>query len=147
MSIELTVTVAGAVIALASAVIAIRTLKVQRYITKYSSAYTYLSTAEAMFRDHPRLLELHGIDLDMLEEIGASADEVVYLINSFTGGDLFHRIEGVKRADLTTYRKALLASPKVRQVWEKIIRGRLISEGPFADAVDEYYRTQKAADR
>jgi hypothetical protein len=125
MSIEQIVAVVSAVIALISAVISVRTLKVQRYITKYAAAYTYLSTAEAMFRERPELLELHGLDLKVLEKIGVSPDEVLYLINSFTGADLYHRIEGTSPSILTTYRKALLNTPKVQQVGRKLSGGVL----------------------
>lgn len=143
MSLEQIVAVVSALIAVISALVSVRTLKVQRYISKYAAAYTYLSTAEAMFRERPELLELHGLDLKVLEEIGVTPDEVLYLINSFTGTDLYFRIEGTRPAKLTTYRKALLNTPKVQKVWEKIIRGRFISEGAFTEAVDRYYHSQR----
>lgn len=137
MSIE-PIAAASAGIALISARISWRNLKEQKRVTKYAAAYTYLSAAEAMFRESPELMRLHGLDLEVLEELRVSKEEVVYLINSFTGADLYHRIEGNWPAELTTYRKNLLDNPTVQKVWEKIIRKRFVSEGTFSDAVDEY---------
>lgn len=150
MSLEQFVAVVSALVAVASIGIAIfslrvsqRSLKEQRHVTKYMAAYTYLASAEAMFSDRPDLMRLHGLELKVLEELEVSTEEVIYLINSFTSAELYHRIEGDWPAELTMYRKNLLDSPTVQKVWEQIIRGRFISDGPFSCAVDDYLVLRK----
>lgn len=130
------VAVVSALIALASAWVAWQAMRENRNITKHSSNYSYIAQAEAMIRENPDLLALHGVPPGLLKELGLSPAEATYLIHSFTAGDLYYRIQGT--GALTTYRKVLLECPKVRAAWKHLIRGRFVSEGTFSEAVDAH---------
>jgi hypothetical protein len=131
------------IISIVSVVITYQSVKEQRRASKNSAAYTYLISAESMLERHPELFELHNIDQRMMDECGISPIELLYLMESFTSADLYHRIEGDKTVQLSEYRKILLSNPKVRTAWSKIIKHRLISDSPFSNEVDKFIAQQE----
>ena len=43
-----------------------------------------------------------------------------------------------KNIELTQYRKNMLQNEKVRIIWKKILMDKMLDEGPFVNAVDDY---------
>ena len=73
-----------------------------------------------------------------MKECEVTHTELLYLIESFSAGDLFHRIDSGKSITLGYYRENLLGNKKVQKVWEKIIKRRFLSDSPFSKAVDNF---------
>lgn len=126
----------GAIISAIYAGLAIRS---QRSIVQHSSNYTHMALAESLIKDHPDLLQLHGINPDLIKRHGLNDAEITYLIHSFTAGDLYYRVGG--SGTLTQYRKELLKSKKARDAWKYLIKGKFVSEGVFSQAIDNHLRS------
>ena len=146
MSVQAIVSSFSAIIALGSAVLTALAVRQQRMLARYTGGYAYIANAETMLGKFPSLFALHGIEKEALDTNKIRPEELVYLIHSFTGADLYHNIEGKKIAALTEYRKTMLANPKVCTAWKSFIKGRFIAaDGPFARTVDEYLSAAKTA--
>jgi hypothetical protein len=125
-------------VAIISAVIAYVSVREQRHLTTNVASYGHLAAVEMLLEKNPELLTLHGIDTFKLDAAEVSPVELVYLAQSFSASDLFHRLNGDKRVQLTSYRMNLLRHPKVQTAWKAFIRERFVSSGPFSDAVDRF---------
>jgi len=134
------VSVASCVVSVLSALIAVRALRTQRLVAAQQTLFAVSQKARDMVADHPELLQLHGISEATVAGLGVSKQETAYLIMSFVSGEAFYRLMDPPEIVFTDYRKALLDNPKVKLVWEKVIRKRLVSSGKFLDAVDCYYK-------
>ena len=77
--------------------------------------------------------------------IGITEHEFVYLMQSFNAAELYYQIAESKTIALSQYRKTLLANPKVKVAWQKLIRGKLLTESQFTRAVDAFYASEDAA--
>jgi hypothetical protein len=131
-------------ISIFSLIFAWRSIKEQRRASKNSAAYTYLVSAESMMERHPDLFELHNINSEILEECEITPIELLYLMQSFTSADLYHRIERDKKVQLSDYRKNLLSNPKVQKAWSAIIRHKLVSDSLFSIEVDKFIEQHKS---
>lgn len=116
-------------------------IKVQRRINMNISNYTYSSLADVLIKENPELLELHGIDLNILQKYVLKPIEVVYLIQSFNAGDLYYRLGGSKKM-LTRYRIKLLENEKVRNAWKHVIKNKLVFGSVFIDLIDEHLNSK-----
>jgi len=108
-------------------------------ILRYEKNYLFVAQTEMLMIQNPELLELHNIDEKLLEKHNISPKEVVYLAQSFSAGQLFYLIPGVnKNIELTQYRKNMLQNEKVRIIWKKILMDKMLDEGVFIKAVNDY---------
>jgi len=89
------------------------------------------------------LLKLHNIDKKLLEKCAISSEELIYLIQSSNATELYYQISGQKKIALTQYCKNLISNKKVQKAWKEIIKGKLLTESNFTDAVDKYIESMK----
>jgi hypothetical protein len=129
-------------ISVLSAYLSRRALDAQISISKNTAFFTQKAAAEEYLALHPELLELHGIEPQMLNELEITEHEFVYLMQSFNAAELYYQIAESKTITLSQYRKTLLSNPKVKIAWQKLIRGKLLTESTFTKAVDAYYDSQ-----
>ncbi|OHA37451.1 MAG: hypothetical protein A3H57_02005 [Candidatus Taylorbacteria bacterium RIFCSPLOWO2_02_FULL_43_11] len=99
--------------------------------------------ANQLLLNQPQLIELHGVDEQKLSLLGFSKEEFVYILADLRGAEVFHRIDGSKKAVLSEYRSTFLRHPKVGLAWRELIRGRFISQSPFTDAVDALLQSER----
>src|SRR5215467_5061435 len=134
--------VGGAIIAAVAAVLATmksnELVKVTENIQKHSLNTSRLALAEAMIGDHlEEILTLHGRSAEDVARLGISPAQLIYLIHSFTAGDIYYRVGN--DSTLTPYRLKLLESKKVRDTWKQMLKGVFInSDGNFAKLVDSH---------
>jgi len=129
-------------ISVLSAFLARQALDAQLTISKNTAFFTQKAAAEGYLAQHPELLELHGIEPRLLDDLEITEHEFVYLMQSFNAGELYYQISGSKTITLSQYRKTLLSNPKVKVAWEKLIRGKLLTESAFTKAVDAFYASE-----
>lgn len=132
---------ASTVSALAAAVAAIsaaRALRANNRIQKHALNATRLDSGERLMDKHlPELIGLHGRRSEDIKEAGLTNEEFLYLLHSFTAGDIYYRVGN--DSELTLYRKNLLRQKKVRDAWTKLLKGVFInSDGKFAKLVDQH---------
>lgn len=119
--ISLGVAVVALLISAGATVIAGLALKEQVRITRITANYSAITTADSLLVKHPELLDLYGIDRELMEKHGVQAIEVLYLAESFHAAELYHRIQNSKSIYLSDYRKNMLRNEKVRKAWEHFI--------------------------
>lgn len=127
-----------------------RTLNEQKRIAKITSNYALLSKASSLILEHPNLLELHNISQDDLRQIGITEKEVVYIMQSMIAGQSYYEIEDPEKIDyrnFSEYRKNILNNPKVRAVWTKFMREKLVVTSPFILAVDDFYKNLSVSEQ
>jgi len=127
------------VIAVISATIALMAYIKQKEVSKISANLLFLDKTQSMLHDHPELLELHGIRKSDLKLCDVTEIEFVYILNSLYSGLSYYAIDGRKNIVLSNYRVEFLNNPKVMLCWKNLIRKRMIYEGNFSDAIDQYY--------
>ncbi len=108
-------------------------------VLKWTNNYQRLVEAEKMFSRNPELLALHGITPEMLRTAGVSAEEVVYLLQSFRAGQESWEIDPKGESKLTPYRLHMLKQPRVAKVWS-VLHGNLFFRTGFVLMVDEHLR-------
>jgi|SRR5579862_637257 len=140
----------SAAAAIGAAIVATRktqeVLAKTQIIQKHTLNSVRLAQAEAMLDDHlEEILELHGRSRQDIQKLGISRAQLVYLIHSFSGGDVYYRVGDDKH--LTPYRMKLLESKKVRDAWADMLRGVFVnSDGQFAQLVDAHIVEKYPAD-
>lgn len=140
---EIVISLGAAVVSLVSAYIAYRSMGEQKRITKLAASYPYLASAEMLMEKYGDLLELHGVHQSLLDDCKISRIELLYLIESFSAADLYHRIDTGRKVSLSAYRENLLSNVKVQEAWSKIIKGRFLSESSFSKEVDKFIETKR----
>jgi len=130
--------VAGAAFLLSSIslLVATRLYLFTKRVALHATALQLHNFADQFCTQNPELYQLHGISLDELKADGISAAELSYVIHSFDAGDAYHRIENERCPQLSAFRKELLKSAKVRFIWKKYVRNRMVNRSHFTDAVD-----------
>ena len=130
------------VISVVSAYLSRRALDAQISISKNTAFFTQKAAAEEYLALHPELLELHGIEPRMLDALGITEHEFVYLMQSFNAAELYYQIAESRTITLSQYRKTLLSNPKVKLAWQNLIRGKLLTESAFTKTVDSFYASE-----
>jgi hypothetical protein len=133
--------IAAAVSALAASVGAIsaaRALLANNRIQKHALNAVRLDQGERLMDRHlAELIQLHGRSLAQITATGLTNEEFLYLMHSFSAGDIYYNIGN--DTELTLYRRNLLKQEKVRNAWTKLLKGVFInSDGKFARLVDEH---------
>ena len=134
-----TLSVLSTIIAVMAACVSVITYYEMRKIAKIQTNLDLVNRGNDLIRTEPKLLELHGISQKDLSGCGIDHLEFLYILNSFYAGHAYHVIEGVKKVKLSAYRKNMLDQEKIKLSWKNLIRNRMISPGPYANAVDEHY--------
>ena len=137
------VSIASLLVAIVSAIIAIGAKNETIRIAKWTVNFTRLTDAETMVKEYPEILKMHGVSEEDLNACNASAEEVVYLLQSFRAGQEWSRIATKKYHSLSPYRKQMLDQPKVQCIWNRVLRERLLFDSPFVKAVDSYILLKK----
>lgn len=114
----------------------------QRQNTAVVTNHTNIIRVEAQIAKVPSLLRFHGImDPEMeLKQHGISAEEFVYLLNSFTVAGTFYRTAPRAKTKLLakgSYRYNMCRSPATRRAWP-LLRS-FINKGPYRDHLDEIF--------
>lgn len=125
-------------IAVAALVVSLHAVAEQRRVTKWTTNYGRLMDAEMSFKDHPRLLALHGVTDEMLVRCGASPEEVAYLLISFRAGQESWRLDPKGENILSPYRRHMLLQPKVVAIWQQIIHNRLLFRTGFVEMINRF---------
>lgn len=82
----------------------------------------------------------HGITDKKLEAAGITAEELAYLVSSFTAGGIYHRISGIPYIWLSTpfkegtYRYEMCKSSDTRKAWPLI--KKMMNPSRFRDRID-----------
>ena len=76
------ISLSSAVVAIIAALTAYLSLIEQRRISAISANFAMLNETESKLADSSSLLQLHGVTQEMMKECDASAEEVIYLLNS-----------------------------------------------------------------
>jgi len=140
---DIIISIASPLIAVFAAVIAYRTMRETRRIAQYQTNIETLIEVEKELKNDVNLLKLHNIETDFLEEEGISATELSYIIASFRAGSAYYVLGNKNDSRLSDYRKNLLDNKKVKLVYEKVIRGKIIPHGLLIKLIDEYYASQE----
>lgn len=131
--------IVSAIVAVVAAYLTYHNLIENKRILRYEKNYLFVAQTETLMVQNPELLELHNIDKKFLDRYNISSKEVIYLAQSFSAGQLFYLIPNMnKNIELTQYRKNMLQNEKVRIIWKKILMDKMLDEGPFVNAVDDY---------
>lgn len=138
MDNALLVSLFSMVIALASAMIAYLAVKEQRRLTSNITSYTQMAATEQLIEKYPEILGLYGITETMLADAGVTKGELIYLSQSFSASEFYHRLAHDEEIVLTPYRRNLLDQPKVRATWALFLRGRFITDPDYVAAIDRY---------
>ncbi len=127
----------SATVAVIAAMISLVNLRESRRIAKYSENSSLVFQTESLALKHKNLIKLHNITEEMLEEVNATAEEVIYLSLSINASRAFCQIQ--KKVELSEFRKNMFKNKKVIMIWRHIIRGRLVSsDSSYAKVVDKY---------
>jgi hypothetical protein len=135
------------IVSVVSVVVALKSVRATRHIAMHTTTYHLHRFADEMCKTNPALLELHGITAADLQKDGVTADEVNYVTASFEAGDAYYQIYERPVVELTEYRKEFLRSPKVRLIYTKYVRGKMISTGPFTQAIDQHIKAVEGASK
>ncbi len=133
------ISIASASIAIIAAIISIWSLYEQRRVSKLNANIAFLNVGHNQLLNNPSLLELHNIGSSDLEECMLTADEFVYILNSFYAGQGYYFIEKTKNIHLSEYRRNLLRNAKVKMAWIKLIRNKMFAESSYSKAIDHFY--------
>lgn len=119
---------------------ATRSLEQQLDAQRHIQSYSRLLDAEMMMVDTPEVLALHGVRSEDLERIGATPEEVLYVLRSVRAGMETSRLEELEGQPhvLSPYRRKQLEDPKFRAIWTDVLRGHFIFRAPFVESVDRY---------
>jgi hypothetical protein len=123
----------------------VKMYKQTRLSTMVTGNYLLLKENNILLRNNPHLFELHSISTDALKQLDVSAEEVIYVLQSIQAGQMYYEVENRKKIDpieFTHYRVNFLRSPKVRKIWEVILREKLVYRSAFVAAIDEFYKNE-----
>lgn len=95
----------------------------------------YLPRVDQLRIANPELFELHGVRLEELQSLDVTPQEVNYVLLTLWAYEARSSVSGAPI--VTDYLLSLLKQHKVRTIWEKVIRGRLMSKSSFTAAVDD----------
>jgi hypothetical protein len=125
-----------------AAIFAALALRSNNTIQKHALNVARIAEGEKLLESNlDDILKLHGRSPDQVSAAGLSGPELIYLIHSFTGGDVYYRVGNDN--ELTLYRKNLLKQTKVRDAWRKLLKGVFVNEdGKFAALVDKHLNSE-----
>jgi len=142
-AVEKLATIGSAVVTLCAAWIAQAALRGQSNAQQWGANYDFLAKAYDLIGPENSILELHGVSVDELKSDGVSVKELVYILYQLEASDLYYRIKGEYRVDLSPYRKAFLGNEKVQLVWDKYLRDKFFHSSFLRLAVDEFIADEK----
>lgn len=137
------ISIGSLLIAVISAAIAYKSIKATKKMLQYQMNIQTLVEVEKELKNDVNLLELHNIDTDFLDKEKISASELSYVIASFRAADAYYVIGNKSDGNLSQYRKNLLDNRKVKLIYEKVIKGKIISHGLLLELIDEYYASKE----
>jgi len=132
--------------AILAAIYTRQTIRHQRRASGTAMNWELLVRSNSMLIQNHELVEFYGINKCDMEKDGLTAEQLVFIFSNFAAGAALHRISGDSRATLTSYRMNFLSNAKVRLAWKKYIRGKMLGDGPFATAVDNYIAEKDKAE-
>jgi hypothetical protein len=98
-----------------------------------------MTEIEGRIGQSPSLLRFHGIYNfnQALDDAGIKADELAYLINSFTAGATYYRNATIKNRILAldSYRHNMAMSPDTRRAWP-LVR-KFLAPSEYRDRLDQ----------
>jgi hypothetical protein len=119
---------------------AMYTLISSKRSSRYQSNALLLFEAEKMMEKNVELLELHNIDIAILKANDISGVEFSYILESFRAGGAYYAIAKSNEASLSKYRINLLNNPKVKIVYQEILKEKFLGDSEFVDLIESYYR-------
>lgn len=143
MDIGVLASVASAVIAVIAALISWINLQEYRRVEMHQINFDLLTKAEECLLVNPKLLELHSISEDDLQDCGVNTIEFVYILANMRAAQALYVIRNKSRVDVSPYRKNLLKHPKVQKTWTNLLQHRFITNAPFIQAVNKHIASQK----
>lgn len=144
--VSVIISVTSILLAAFSLMISFRTLEEERRVSQISNNYAMLGIAHNLIAETPSLLELHNISIMDLEEIGVTEYEVLYVMQSIHAAQAYYEVENkeeINHLSFTPYRKNFLRNPKVKVIWQNIMKDKLISDSPLSHAIDAFYEIEK----
>lgn len=144
--LSIIISISSTLLALFSLLISFHTLDEQRRIDMISNNYAMLGQTHSLMAENPGLLRLHNITTETLERIGVTETDVIYVMQSIHAAQAYYEVENKNRIDyrtFTPYRKNFLQNPKVKAIWQHIMKDKLISDSPLSQAIDAFYQNEE----
>ena len=132
------------VVAIVSATLAYVSVREQQRLSTNITSFSQLASAELLMEKNSDLLKLHNVDPQVLLDNEVTPSELVYVVQSFSAAEFYHRLGRDSVVTLTDYRKNLLKNHKVQMIWKKFVQGRFVACGPFSEAVDDFISNQRS---
>ncbi len=133
------------IIAICAAAISLRSLAISRI----TAAYPSLITVENNLITDPNLLNIYGINSDLLKSYGIEPKEFAYIYQILTVLQFYERAKLPPMLDMASnkFLVSLFENKKAQDSWRIFIKPRhLLTETHFVRAVDDYlektYRTE-----
>lgn len=140
--ITLVISVLSTLISIAAVIIAVRSAKEQKRISKTTIHYNQILEVHKLIMSNPSLLEFHGVSQAVLNQIGITPTEFIYVMLSLEASQVYYEIENkdiINPADFSLYRKTFLSNEKVKSVWQTIYRDSMTDQDHFTKAIDRFY--------
>jgi hypothetical protein len=139
MSISIPLLLAGVsvLISITALVLSIMARKRLEYVGALNTHLNSFLGVERMVAETPSILEFHGISQSDLNNTGISSNELAYLLNNFTAGGMYFRVNRKRlncAFDPSSYRYRMLLSDKTRKGWPLV--KQMMAAGPYRDKID-----------
>lgn len=141
MIIALTAIV-SAIIALIAAGVAYSHVLEQRRITALTAKYQRYSDLYSILEKNPELLNLYGIEDDLIDRYKISHNidrkDIIYLLAEFSIDQERSLLTKEKVHELSKHREKMLNNSKVAIIWNNFLCDKLFVSTPFTAAVNAY---------
>lgn len=140
------ISICSTILAIIALIVSFYTLEEQRRLSMISNNYAMLGQSYTLLAENPALFELHNITAEKLAQIGVTEMDVLYVMQSIHAAQSYYETENKSKIDhrtFTPYRTNFLRNPKVKTIWQHIMKDKLISDSPLSNAIDAFYQTEQ----
>lgn len=100
----------------------------------------HMISIESRIGEYPELLRFHGVEnpQELLRELGITATEFAYLLNSFTAGSVYYHTSNENERERilqpNSYRWIMCKSQAVKKAWPAL--KLLLAQGEYRDKLE-----------
>jgi hypothetical protein len=122
-----------------SVVVTVYIYRGNKQINMDQSNLSLRNESEKMLKTCAELLSLHGINPAELKKDNISQEEFYYIFTSLRAGEAYYIIKNKQSEKVSDYRAQFLKNDKVKLVYQKYLKDKLIASSVFVKMVDKFY--------